>query len=44
MDFLTPNSTFVDCRNALYTAAKTLNMSEDKINVILSAFQSVGVG
>jgi Zn-dependent metalloprotease len=44
MDFLTPNSTFVDCRNALYTAAKTLNMSEDKINVILEAFQSVGVG
>jgi Zn-dependent metalloprotease len=44
MDFLTPNSTFLDCRNALYTAAKTMNMSEDKVNVILSAFQSVGIG
>jgi Zn-dependent metalloprotease len=44
MDYLTPNSTFIDCRNALYAAAKTLNMGEDKINVIIAAFQSVGVG
>lgn len=39
----TPNSDFLDCRHAVLAAAKSMNMSNEKRNVIATAFSDVGV-
>ncbi len=43
MYYLTPNSTFLDCRYAVLAAAKSMNMSDKKREVIATAFADVGI-
>ncbi|MBR4026589.1 MAG: M4 family metallopeptidase [Lachnospiraceae bacterium] len=43
MSYLTPNSTFLDCRHAVLAASKSMNMSDEKRNVIATAFSEVGI-
>lgn len=43
MYYLSPNSNFLDCRYALLAAAKSMNMSDEKRNVIATALADVGV-
>lgn len=41
--YLTPNSTFLDCRHAVLSSAKSMNMSDEKRNVVATAFADVGI-
>ncbi len=41
--YLSPNSNFLDCRHAVLAAAKSMNMSDDKREVIANAFKDVGI-
>lgn len=43
MYYLSPDSTFLDCRSAVMAAAKTLNMSTEQKQVIANAFNEVEV-
>ena len=43
MQYLTPNSSFVDCRHAVQAAARSLQLSEEKKKAIAKAFDDVGV-
>lgn len=43
MQYLTPNSSFMDCRYALLAASKSMKMSDAKRNVIATAFADVGI-
>ena len=43
MYYLSPNSTFTDCRFAVLSAANSMNMNKEKINVITDAFSEVGI-
>ena len=43
MFYLPSDCTFSECRHAVLSAAKSMNMSEEKLNVIAQAFSDVGV-
>lgn len=43
MQYLTPNSNFMDCRHALLAASKSMKMSDEKRNVIATAMADVGI-
>lgn len=43
MYYLSPNSTFLDCRHAVLAAAKSMNMTNEKRSVIAAAFENVGI-
>jgi Zn-dependent metalloprotease len=43
MSYMSPNAQFIDCKNALIAAAVAMNLGDEKIAVIVNAFESVGI-